>query len=151
VEVSRRGGEAYRLVKEPAPAAGDATPDPTPAAEVWKVDGAESSKSEQIGELVGDLHGLRGYEITAEKPGDLAPYGLAEPDLTFSLIDASGKPLGRILASHTGSDSNANTYAMAEGGDVVYHIRGYLYSHLDKKKEDFVEAPPTPPPAPTAK
>ena len=40
---------------------------------------------------------------------------------------------------------------MAEGGDIVYHLRGYLYSHLDKKKEDFVETPPTPAPAPTTK
>jgi uncharacterized protein DUF4340 len=151
VEVSRRGGEAYRLVREPAPAEGNATPGATPAAAIWKVDGAKGSKTEQIGELVGDLHGLKGYEIAAEKPGDLAPYGLAEPDLTFSLVDASGKPVGRILASQTGSDANANAYAMAEGGDVVYHVRGYLYSHLDKKKDDFVEAPPTPPPAPTAK
>src|SRR5262249_53582061 len=151
VEVSRRGGEAYRLVKEPAPAAGNASPDPTPAAEAWKVDGAKGSKSEQIGELVGDLHGLRGYEIAAEKPADLASYGLAEPELTFSLVDAGGKPLGRILASQTGSDSNANAYAMAEGGDVVYRVRGYLYLHLDKKKDDFVEAPPTAAPVPTAK
>jgi Domain of unknown function (DUF4340) len=151
VEVSRRGGEVYRLVKEAAPAAGDATPVATPAADLWKVDGAKGSKSEQIGELVGDLHGLRGYEIASEKPSDLAPYGLAEPDLTFSLIDASGKPLGRILASQTGSDTNANAYSMAEGGDVVYHVRGYLYPHLDKKKDDFVETPPTPAPAPTAK
>jgi hypothetical protein len=148
VEVSRRGGEAYRLVKEPA-ASANATPGPTPAAETWKVDGAKGSKSEQVGELVGDLHGLRGYEIAAEKPGDLGPYGLAEPELTFSLIDASGKALGRIFASQTGSGSDANAYAMAEGGDVVYHVRGYLYSHLDKKKEDLVETPPTPPPAPT--
>ena len=31
---------------------------------------------------------------------------------------------------------------MAEGSDVVYHLRGYLYSHLDKKKQDLVEAAP---------
>lgn len=149
VEVVRRGGEAYRLVKESAP--GGATPLPTPAAETWKVDGAKTSKSEQIGELVADLRDLKGYEIAAEKPGDLGQYGLAEPDIAFSLIDASGKPLGRILASQSGSGSNTNAYAMAEGGDIVYHLRGYLYSHLDKKKEDFVETPPTPAPAPTTK
>ncbi len=62
------------------------------------------------------------------------------------LVDAGGKPIGRLLASQIGSGPDANAYAMAEGGDVVYRLRGYLYAHLDKKKEDFVEAP-----APTAK
>ncbi|HSD10858.1 MAG TPA: DUF4340 domain-containing protein [Candidatus Binatia bacterium] len=150
VEVSRREGEGYRLVKEAA-AAGSATPAPTPAPQAWKVDGAKGSKNQEIDQLVGDLHGLKGYEIAAENPADLSPYGLAAPDLTFSLIDASGKPLGRLLASQSGSGPDANAYAMAEGGDVVYRLRGYLYSHLDKKKEDFVETPPTPAPAPTAK
>lgn len=154
VEVTRRGGESYRLVREPASAA-EATPTPaggaspaTPEA-TWKVDGAKASKSTQIAELVADLHGLKGYEIAAEKPDNLATYGLAEPELTLSLLDAAGKPLGRILASQVGEEAEANAYAMSEGGDVVYHLRGYLYVHLDKKKEDFVEAA-APAPQPTA-
>jgi hypothetical protein len=153
VEVSRRDGENYRLVKE-AISRTSATPEvnkPTETSETWKVDGAKSSRSESIQQFVGDLHGLKGYEIAAEKPADLAPYGLASPDLIFSLVDANGKPIGRVLASQSGSGPDASAYAVAEGADVVYRIRGYLYSHLDKKKEDFVETPPTPAPAPTAK
>ena len=141
VEVSRRDGEAYRLVNQSG-ASSSATPAPTPAGAVWKVEGAKTSKSSQISDLVADLHGLKGYEIAAEKPGDLGQYGLAQPDLTFSLGDANGKPLGRVFASQVGADANQNAYAMAEGGDVVYHLRGYLYSHLDKKKQDLVEAAP---------
>lgn len=143
IEVARRDGEAYRLVKEASPA-GSPTPGAASAEASWKVDGAKRSKSLQIGELVGDLHGLKGYEIAAEKPADLAPYGLAAPELTFSLIDAGGKPLGRVLAGQVRSGSETNAYAMAEGGDVVLKLRGYLYSHLDKKKADFVDAEPTP-------
>jgi hypothetical protein len=81
---------------------------------------------------------------------------LAQPDFTISLIDVNGKPIGRMLASQLaggGTERDAKAYAMAEGGDVVYRIRGYLFSHIDKKKEDFVEAEPAPvttPPAASA-
>ena len=153
IEVSRRDGGSYRLVKEsPAAAAAPAaasSASTTPEAHEaeWKIDGEKRSQGEAIRALAGDLHGLKGYEIAAEKPGNLTTYGLAEPAMTFSLLDAAGKPLGRILVGQVGEASNANDYAMAEGGDVVYHVRDYLYSRLDKKKEDFVEAPPSATPA----
>lgn len=156
VEVTRRDGQAYRLVKEPRPAPA-APPTPAEAAApassaapeaTWKLDGAERSKSVQIGELIADLHGLKGYEIAAEKPADLAAYGLAEPAITFSLLDAAGKPLGRLLAGQVGGEADAEAYAMSEGGEVVYRLRGYLYGHVDKKKEDLVEASAAPTPTP---
>jgi len=148
IEVTRREGDSFRLVKEAAPAAG---PTPTATEPAWKLEGAKRSKSVAIAGLAGDLHSLKGYEIAAEKPADLSKFGLAAPDVTLSLIDTSGKPIGRVLASQSGGEAEgggeAKAYAMADGGDIVYRIRGYLYSHLDKKKEDFVEAEPaaTPP------
>ena len=151
VEVERREGAPYRLAKE-GPAA-PAKPEPSPTASqqasepVWKLDGAKRSKASAIAAFVGDVHGLKGYEVAAEKPSDLTPYGLARPDLTISLIDVNGKPIGRVLASQLaggGTEGDTKAYAMADGGDVVYRIRGYQFSHLDKKKEDFVEAEPTP-------
>jgi hypothetical protein len=154
IEVNRHDGQSYRLVKEASAAAPPATPSTsaTPAAREgeWKVDGEKRSQSEAIHSLAGDLHALKGYEVAAEKPPNLAPYGLAEPSITFSLLDAAGKPIGRILVGQVGEASTANDYAMAEGGDVVYRLRDYLYSRLDKKKEDFTEAPPsgTPPAKP---
>jgi len=137
-------------VKEsaPAPTEGAATPPPPEA--VWKVSGEKGSKAVQIGQLVEDLHGLKGYEVAAEKPEDLAKYALAEPQLTFSLIDASGKPIGRILAGQAGEAATPDCYAMAEGGEVVYRVRSYLYSHLDKQKADFLETPPEATPSPAA-
>lgn len=145
VEVTRREGEAYRLRKDkpeaPAKSSDAALAEPT-----WKVEGAKSSRTLQIAELIGDVHGLKGYEVAAEKPDNLAAFGLAEPDVTFSLIDGAGKPIGRVMVSQVGTGQAANAYAAAEGGDVVLHLRGYLYTHLDKKKEDLVEtAPPATP------
>jgi hypothetical protein len=154
VEVARRDGETYRLVKESASSSAGRTPPPasTPSAEPaeasWKVDGVNNSNAAAIRDLVADLHGLKGYEIAAEKPADLAKYGLAQPELTFSLIDGGGKPIGRILAGQATDGSKTEAYAMAEGGDVVLHLRGYLYGHIDKKKGDLSSSPtPSPTPA----
>jgi Domain of unknown function (DUF4340) len=153
IEVARRDGETYRLVKESA-SSSERTPAPssTPAAEpagaVWKVDGEKSSNAAAIRDLVADLHGLKGYEIAAEKPADLVKYGLAQPELTFSVIDGGGKPIGRVLAGQVTDGSKTEAYAMAEGGDVVLHLRGYLYEHIDKKKLDLSTTSPTPSPTP---
>jgi hypothetical protein len=150
IEVTRRDGETYRLVKESAPSSEPTpTPSSTPSAEAsWKVDGVKDSNAASIRDLVADLHGLKGYEIAAEKPDDLGQYGLAQPELTFSLIDGGGKPIGRILAGQVTDGSKTEAYAMAEGGDVVLHLRGYLYEHIDKKKADLSTASPTPSPTP---
>ncbi len=156
IEVTRRDGETFRLVKESASSA-----DRTPVAllrlprrsrrrRVWKVDGVKGSNTASIRDFVADLHGLKGYEIAAEKPADLAKYGLAQPELTFSVIDVGGKPIGRILAGQVAEGGKSEAYAMVEGGDVVLHLRGYLYEHVDKKKGDLTAAPPTPAPTPAS-
>jgi hypothetical protein len=154
VEVTRRDGEAFRLVKEVASSNATPLPVSTPAAKpaeaTWKVDGAKNSNPAAIRDLVADLHGLKGYEIAAEKPNDLAKYGLATPDVTFSLIDSGGKPIGRIIAGQVEDGGKTEAYAMAEGSDIVLHLRSYLYEHLDKKKSDLSSPPPAAAPTATA-
>lgn len=156
IEVTRRDGESYRLVRKAASAP---TPAATPGAApkpVWLVDGAKSTKEPQTAQLVADLHGLKGFEIAAEKPTDLSAYGLASPEVTFSLVDAKGNPVGRVLVAQVGSGSEGgattNTYAMAEGASVVYHVRDYQFAHLDKRRSDLAESESTgtPTAAPTA-
>ena len=152
VEVSRHDGEAFRLAKEPPASSTSPSPTSAPSAgsvdATWKVDGAKNSNSAAIRDLVADLHALKGYEIAAEKPADLAPYGLAAPELTYSLIDAGGKPIGRIIAGQVEEGGKTEAYAMAEGGDIVLHLRSYLYGHIDKKKSDLIT--PAPVAEPTA-
>ena len=159
IEITRREGGAYRLVKEAAAApkpAASANGEAESAAEpVWKLEGAKRSNSMAIAAFAGDLHSLKGYEIASDKPSDLSKFGLAQPDVTISLIDTSGKPIGRVLASQVpaaGGTGEAQAYAMADGGDVVYRVRGYLFTHVDQKKDDFVEsdAAPAAPPAANA-
>ncbi|MGH7821793.1 MAG: DUF4340 domain-containing protein [Candidatus Binatia bacterium] len=166
IEVVRADGESFRVARAAAKPAETPTPaeagkETKPAAvdeDDWIVDGAgERSKEAQVGQLVGDLQGLKGYEIAAEKPADLAVFGLASPTLSFSVLDRQGKPLGRVLVSQIGGEGDAEkkAYAMAEGGDLVFRIRDYLYSHLDKKRVDLVEpetqsATPTPTASPAS-
>ncbi len=150
VELARRDGESFRLVRQEGSAS--ATPPPTPAKESWTVEGAAASRETQIAQLVGDLHGLKGYEIAAENPADLGAFGLTSPDLTYSLIDKDGKPIGRVLLSQpsgNGGSEKRDAYAIAEGSNLVYHVRDYVYSHLDKKHTDLVEPPPGAAPSPT--
>lgn len=147
VEVARSDGEPFRLVRrDTPPATAAATPPPTPAKEIWTLEGAPASKETQITQLVSDLHALKGYEVAAESPSDLGAFGLTSPALTFSLIDRDGKPIGRILLAATGgtgSSEKREAYAMAEGSNLVYRVRDYTYSHLDKKRADLVEPEPS--------
>lgn len=139
VEITRADGEAIRIERVRADEGAEDGKDR------WLVAGDEDTTSEGVTrQLVGDVHALRGFEIAAEEPDDLSPFGLVSPDLTFSLLDGEGKALGRALVSRAGEGEDRASYAMREGGDAVFRIRDYLYSHLDKKRVDLVEAEPAP-------
>ena len=143
IEVARRDGGSFALEKSKAAAA---SPQATPSAETerWIVTGAKGSRSETIGQLVADLHALKGYEVAADGAPKLADFGLADPELIFTFHGTDGKRLGALLAGRHGTADDAGAepaYAMAEGGSVVFKVRDYVFSHLDKKKDDLVEAP----------
>ena len=106
--------------------------------DAWTVDGADGKKAKEtaISRFVDDLHDLRGASIAAEPAGDLAPYGLDAPDLRITLTDKDGQAIGTIV----GAKHDAKYYVMKAGGRTVYEARDYMYSRLDKKPGDFVEA-----------
>ncbi|TMA59593.1 MAG: DUF4340 domain-containing protein [Deltaproteobacteria bacterium] len=106
--------------------------------DAWTVDGADGKKAKEtaISRFVDDLHDLRGASIAAEPAGDLAPYGLDAPDLRITLTDKDGQAIGTIV----GAKHDAKYYVMKAGGQTVYEARDYMYTRLDKKSGDFVEA-----------
>ncbi|MGH7804046.1 MAG: DUF4340 domain-containing protein, partial [Candidatus Binatia bacterium] len=139
VEVARRDGQSFVLEKSAA-AVEKSTATPAASEPRWTLAGAPASRSETIAQLVADLHSLKGFEVAAENPTKLGDFGLAEPDAIFTLHGADGKRIGGILIGRHGAPDEAGatpTYAMAEGGTVVLEIRDYVFSHLDKKKEDL--------------
>ena len=140
----------------------DGGPGPTLARSgdtAWKVEGAGDGKKPKdtaISRFVDDLHDLRGASIAAEPAADLAPFGLNAPDLRITLTDKDGQAIGTIV----GAKHDAKYYVMKAGGQTVYEARDYMYTRLDKKSGDFVEAEqkpgavttttpgnPTPPPS----
>jgi hypothetical protein len=150
VEIARRDGESFVLEKSAPAAPANATPGASEPR--WTVAGAPGSRSETIGQLVADLHSLKGYEVAAENPKKLADFGLEEPDASFTLHGNDGKRIGAILIGRHGAADETGaepTFAMAEGGPIVLRVRDYVFSHVDKKKEDLVETAEATPAAET--
>jgi hypothetical protein len=133
VDVKRSDGTQFKLVR------GDN--------KQWRAEGREGKPAETaISQFLGDLHDLKGYEIAADHPADLAPFGLDHPLLTLTVVGEDGKPIGTILlAEHQAEGAKKEYTAMREGGPTVFRVRDYLVTRLNKTPEAFVELPtPTP-------
>jgi hypothetical protein len=84
----------------------------------WKLTLPVTADAEQaeIDELINALATLRADELVAEKPADLAPYGLKTPEATWQLF-AGDKP---VLSLKLGKkDATGRVHAMLEAGDMV--------------------------------
>lgn len=142
--VTRDSGASYTLVRKD---------------DGWIVEGVEGKpKLDTINEWIGDLSDLKGYEIVADHPQDLAAFNLHEPRLRIELSGKDNSPIGTLIFGQTRQDSEqVDVNAMVEGGATVYKVRMYIFTRLNRDPLAFVEAPsPTPPvatpaaPTPTA-
>ncbi len=123
VELTRREGGSVVLVRQPEGG--------------WRFEsGAEGKTNEgPVTRLLEDIEELRGAEIAAESGADLAPFGLATPDVRIALADAQGKEIGAVIAAkHDGKH-----YVARAGKGPVFEVRDYMFARLDKKPQDFVE------------
>lgn len=115
----------------------------------WQLEGIEGKPADTvITQYLTDLHDLKGYEIAADQPADLAQFGLDQPQLTLTVYGEENKAAGTVLLGARESDGKKEYTAMLEGGPTVFLVRDYLFTRLDKQPRDFVEKPPTPPPGP---
>lgn len=129
VDVTRRDGARFTLVR---------------ANQEWRVEGVGDGKPSQtaISQYLGDLRDLVGFEIVADDPANLAPFGLDQPLLKVRLVGEADHPVGTILLGTRAGDAGANEYtAMTEGGRTVFRIRDYQFTRLDKQPQDFSERP----------
>jgi hypothetical protein len=111
----------------------------------WQVEGGEGTPAETtITQYVTDLHDLKGYEIAADQPADLAQFGLDQPMLTLTVVGAENKPIGTVLLGAHEKDGKKEYTAMAQGGATIFLVRDYLFTRLDKRPQDFVAKPPAP-------
>jgi len=142
IEVKRREGEGFTLTRG--------------ADKKWTIDKTQEGtlREATLGQFVGDLHELRGFEIAADDPGDLGAYGLQDPAAAITVYDDAGAKLAAVLLAQKAEGENQKSFALAEGGKTVFALRDYVFDRLNKKPADFWEkpgekketAPPTPAP-----
>jgi hypothetical protein len=136
--VTRKDGAGFTLVKRDG---------------AWHVEGPGegTERAPTITRFIEDVAALKGTEIVDEHATDLAKYGLAEPDVTIAVSDASGAALGTLLATRgtpaETTDPNAKSYTTAAGSGIVYGIKPFVFDRLDKKAADFRTPPATPLPS----
>jgi hypothetical protein len=130
VELKRKDGAQVKLVR------GDN--------KQWRIEGAGEGKPADttISQYVADLQDLKGYEIAAEQPTDLAQFGLDQPLLALTVYAEENKTLGTVrLGLRPGTEAKKEYTAMTEGGATAFLIRDYLFTRLDKQPQDFLEKP----------
>ncbi|GIW41194.1 MAG: hypothetical protein KatS3mg076_1771 [Candidatus Binatia bacterium] len=97
----------------------------------------------RIEQFVRDVRDLEGYDVAGENVTDLSAFGLEKPKLRITVLGKE-KEVGTILVGKRSRDDKTEYTASAAGSGVVYLIRDYVFDRLDKKPEDFVEAPEEP-------
>jgi hypothetical protein len=132
IEVRRGDGEAFVLKRDDAGG--------------WMIENESAvPTASAVDRLVSDLAALKGYEVAADAPEDLAAYGLATPALAITVRDKEGKEVGSVLLGTYEADSAEQYAAMRQGESTVLRVRDYTFNQLDKKKAAFL-----PKPTPTA-
>jgi hypothetical protein len=112
----------------------------------WAAEGLDGTLSDTaIAQYLTDLHELKGHDIAADAPSDLAAFGLAAPQLTATLVGADGTALGAVLLGTREANGTTEYTAMRRGGSTVFLVREYLFTRLNKQPSDFL-AQPTPAP-----
>jgi hypothetical protein len=112
----------------------------------WHLSGAEEAVDPaKADQFLSDLHSLKGYEIAAEAPESIEPFGLASPKLTITLR-AGENSIGTVkLGAYTSAEGEKSYAAMREGEPTVFRLRDYLFTRLDHKRSHFlVRNTPTP-------
>jgi hypothetical protein len=132
VEINRKDGGAVALARTDGG---------------WRVEGAGDRQPNEgaATRFLDDLRELRGSDVAAEPPGDLARFGLDAPDLRIVLTDKDKQAIGTVL----GAKKDGKYYVMRGDGPLVFEARDYMYNRLDKKTDDFL-APKTPTSLPAA-
>lgn len=129
IEVKRQDGKNFVLTK----GAENKWTSDTPGEGVFKEAAAT--------QLVSALADLRGFEIAAESPTDLTPYGLSTPAVSITAFDGQGAKLASVLGGQKSEGEMRKTFAMAEGGKTVFAVRDYMFDRLNKSPADFWEKP----------
>ncbi len=137
VEIGRGDGTNFRLVAKEK--------------DQWAVEGVEGKPATSlIRQWLQDIHDLRGYEIAADEPTDLAAYGLDKPLLTVRLLGPEQQEIGSMRIGMVTTEQGSKEYfAVGSKSPTVFKVRDYLVTRLNKSSQDFIEKPTPTPGGPT--
>lgn len=101
----------------------------------WILEGDDTAALDQttVTRYLTDLRDLKGASIAQEPIIEPLGFGLAAPAVRVTLAAEDGTPIGTIAAT---KDDDAH-YAMRVGSDVVFELRDYMYTRIDKAKDAF--------------
>jgi len=91
--------------------------------------------SNTISTLLSTLSTLNSDRLVEEKPGDLAPYALAQPVLEAEITTKDGKSSKLLFGDNT--PAGASAFAMLAGDPRLFTVSSYVKSSLDKAPFDF--------------
>jgi hypothetical protein len=91
-----------------------------------------------VSRLVTTLTSLRGTSIVADATGNLAAYGLAQPDLTIRAVDGHGVPLGTVMLTRPDAQGQRPSYGMRQGGARVLAFEPWIYDALNLQTVDVL-------------
>ncbi len=130
----------------------------------WTVTGAGHTvpaETPVVQSLLDQLQQLKGSSIVEDPMTDAARFGMAEPTLTITLYDASGKTIGVIHASQveeTSTPQNPSAkpiartmgYATSSADQAVYEIPTAMIGDLETTATHLHNDAEPPPPSPAA-
>jgi len=91
--------------------------------------------SNTMSTLLSTLSTLNSDRLVEEKPGDLAPYGLAQPALEAEISTKDGKTSKLLFGDNT--PAGASAFAMLAGDPRLFTVSTYVKTSLDKAPADF--------------
>ncbi len=105
---------------------------------------------EKVTKVLNDVREIKTDRYVDYKAGDLKSYGLDQPALRLSLASSDGQRTS-VLISATGpkDDQDKSRYAVVEGQNKVFLLKGEQVTKLDRKLDDFEKSASgesTPPP-----
>lgn len=104
---------------------------------VWRVTApvVQKMKSWKVSGLLSDLETLKAEEFVTEKAGNLALYGLEEPQIVAKLWEKND-----LLAQVSlGRKKGDQVYARTKSKDEIYLVKDRILERLSPKVEDLVE------------
>ncbi|HYL63074.1 MAG TPA: DUF4340 domain-containing protein [Candidatus Methylomirabilis sp.] len=109
----------------------------------WKITKPQPSDADQSAadSLVSSLDTAKFTSVVSENSGDaakdLAPYGLAHPEVSLDLTAKGGKQFHLLIGKGTSKDTKDNYYARDASRPMIFQVDSGLYDSLNKKFFDL--------------